>query len=37
MNILDAIHDPNLFAPWFKDRDTWSAWRVFLGALLSAI
>ncbi|MBT4905930.1 MAG: hypothetical protein HON62_03545 [Rhodospirillaceae bacterium] len=33
MNIIEAIDDPNLFAPWFKDRKTWSAWRVFLSAL----
>lgn len=25
--------DPNLFGPWFKDRGTWAAWRVFLAAL----
>jgi hypothetical protein len=31
--LLDAIDDPQLFAPWFKDRATWSAWFVFLRAL----
>jgi hypothetical protein len=31
--LLDAIDDPQLFAPWFKDRSTWSAWFVFLRAL----
>ncbi|WP_441232652.1 hypothetical protein [Bradyrhizobium sp. 1200_D9_N1_1] len=33
MNILEAIDDPNLFGPWFKDAKTWTAWRVFLAAL----
>jgi hypothetical protein len=33
MNILQAIADPNLFAPWFRDGDTWKSWRVFLAAL----
>ena len=33
MNILQAIDDPLLFAAWFKDRDTWAAWRTFLAAL----
>jgi hypothetical protein len=32
-SILNAIDDPQLFAPWFKDRATWSAWFVFLRAL----
>jgi hypothetical protein len=31
--ILDATEDPALFAPWFKDRNTWVAWRAFLAAL----
>ena len=35
MNILAAIDDPNLFAPWFKDRATWAAWRAFLCALFA--
>lgn len=33
MNILQAIDDPALFAPWFKDARTWATWRVFLAAL----
>jgi hypothetical protein len=33
MNILQAIDDPALFAPWFRDRATWAAWRTFLAAL----
>src|SRR5262249_8992512 len=35
MNILEAIDDPNLFAPWFRDSSTWSAWRAFLAALFA--
>ena len=31
--LLDAIDDPQLFAPWFRDRATWQAWFVFLRAL----
>jgi hypothetical protein len=31
--IIDAINDRNLFAGWFKDRATWSAWFVFLRCL----
>jgi hypothetical protein len=31
--LLDAIDDPQLFAPWFKDRSTWAAWFVFLRSL----
>jgi hypothetical protein len=33
MNIIDATADPNLFARWFRDRETWQAWFVFLRAL----
>lgn len=33
MNILQALADQNLFAAWFKDHETWAAWRVFLAAL----
>jgi hypothetical protein len=33
MNILQACRDPNLFAPWFRDRATWHAWMAFLAAL----
>jgi hypothetical protein len=32
ITILDAIADAHLFAPWFKDRDTWAVWRAFLAA-----
>lgn len=33
--IIDAIEDKALFAPWFKDRSTWSAWLVVLKALFA--
>lgn len=33
VTILDAIADEHLFAPWFRRRDTWRAWRAFLAAL----
>jgi Phage integrase family len=33
MTILDAMHDPQLFGPWFRDRASWRAWEVFLSAL----
>jgi hypothetical protein len=32
-SILDAIDDPQLFAPWFRDRATWASWFTFLRAL----
>ncbi len=33
MNILETIDDKNLFRPWFKSPETWTAWRAFLAAL----
>ena len=33
MNILEAMDDPKLFAPLFKDHATWAPWRAFLAAL----
>lgn len=33
ISLLDATTDENLFAPWFKQRDTWAAWFAFLAAL----
>ena len=33
VTILDAMADENLFAPWFRDPETWAAWRAFLAAL----
>lgn len=33
MNIIEAIHDPGLFRPYFADLATWHAWEVYLSAL----
>ena len=33
MNIIQAMADPKLFKPWFKDPSTWEAWRAFLAVL----
>jgi hypothetical protein len=35
VNLLQAMRDPNLFAPWFKDSATWASWRSFLCALFA--
>jgi len=35
VTILDAIADPHLFAPWFKQKATWRAWQAFLAALFA--
>ena len=34
MNILHALNDPEVFAPFFRG-DTWDSWRVFLAALFA--
>ncbi len=33
MTILDALDDPNLFAPCFDPPGTWAPWRAFLAAV----
>ena len=33
VSIIDAINDPHLFKPWFKDPASWRAWVVFHKAL----
>ncbi len=33
MTIIDAIHDEELFARWFRDKNTWQAWFTFIAAL----
>jgi hypothetical protein len=33
MNIIECVDDENLFAPFFRNKRSWSAWRVFLKAL----
>jgi hypothetical protein len=30
LNIIQACEDPDIFGPWFKDRETWAAWFAFL-------
>jgi hypothetical protein len=35
VNILEAIDNPALFRPWFRDPATWQAWRAFLAALFA--
>jgi hypothetical protein len=35
MNIIQAMADPKLFKPWFKDATTWAAWRAFLAVLFN--
>jgi hypothetical protein len=35
MNIVRAMADPKLFKRWFKDLDTWTAWRAFLACLFA--
>jgi hypothetical protein len=31
--ILEAIENPQLWRPWFRDPESWMAWRTFLSAL----
>ena len=33
MNIIEAIHNNELFRPCFKTLDSWAAWLVLLSAL----
>lgn len=33
IDIIQACADPKLFGPWFKNRESWAAWFVFLRAL----
>jgi hypothetical protein len=33
--LLECVHDPDLFAPWFKDPTTWRAWFAFIAALFA--
>lgn len=32
LTLIDAIADPQLFAPFFKDPETWIAWGTFIAA-----
>jgi hypothetical protein len=33
VNIIEAINDEKLFAPWFKNRESWGPWLAFLSAM----
>ncbi|MBA7496138.1 hypothetical protein ES702_06736 [subsurface metagenome] len=33
MDIIQAINDPNLFKPLFRDLETWHSWEIYLRAL----
>jgi hypothetical protein len=35
LTICDAIRDPALFGPWFRDPSTWRAWFAFLAAVFA--
>ena len=35
LTIIDAVRDSKLFAPWFRDLNTWAAWFAFLAALFA--
>lgn len=35
MTIIEALEDPLLFRPLFKDPATWQAWRVWLKAVFT--
>ena len=35
MTLLEAMDDPNLFAPWFKRRVMWDAWRALIKTLFA--
>jgi hypothetical protein len=35
VNVLEAMPDPLLFGNWFRTRESWSAWRVFLASLFA--
>ena len=37
MDICQAIDDPALFRNWFRDAETWKAWRAFLCALFALL
>jgi len=35
IDVLAAMDDPQLFGPWFRRRESWRAWRVYLAALFA--
>jgi hypothetical protein len=34
-NIIDAINDRKLFAPWLRNKGSWDNWKIFLSALFA--
>jgi hypothetical protein len=35
LTVIDAVQSPKLFAPWFRDENTWLSWFAFLAALFA--
>jgi hypothetical protein len=35
LTIIDAMSDPNVWGPWFKNRKSWSAWFAFLSVMFA--
>jgi hypothetical protein len=35
VNLLEAMADANLFAPWFRKPASWASWRAFIAALFA--
>ena len=33
ISIIEAMADPNIWQPWFRNADNWTGWRAFLKAL----
>jgi hypothetical protein len=33
--IIDACHDPKLFAQWLRNKGSWDVWLIFLAALFA--
>jgi hypothetical protein len=33
LTIIDAVRDPEIFGPWFKDAQTWASWFAVLKAM----
>lgn len=35
ISLLDACKDVNLFAPWFRKRESWQSWFAFIASLFA--
>lgn len=33
ITLIEACRDPNLFGPWFRNRNSWAPWMVFVKAI----